>query len=171
MVTKNQTPFAETFVSHSKFTMLRCLTVMAHADGFIDLSEIAYIEHFIEKLPQLGEDQIATLRNDLKSPPPIEDLLREMNDPRYRGQLVYFARIMAYKDGTLHPDEEQLLNYIYKHVMDGVDKEKIRKDVEKYVLEAMDEHTKMIEAIRPDDGLFWAVDQALLQVGVDVMGD
>ncbi len=168
-----QENFDQDIVSTSKFYMLRCLVAMAHADGVICDEERAYLAVFMNRLP-FTDEQRNIFENDMETSQDIETLLPHINDPKYRGQLPYFARIMAYKDGELHPNEEALLNRMHAHAMDGLDMDAIRKETAQAVAFEMNAHDINIDKFRPEGGvfgLFWLFDRIMLALGIDLMRD
>ena len=175
MAHENQADLDKNMVSTSKFYMLRCLVAMAHADGVVCDEERAYMNALISRLP-LTPEQESILDNDLHEAQPIEELLPYINDPRYRGQLPYFARLMAYKDGELHPNEEALLNKMHAYAVDGLDIEAISAEAKKAAEAELFIHDISIDEDRPQKGghfipwIQW-LDEILLFLGVDLMRD
>ncbi len=165
-----QENFDQKQVSTSKFYMIRCLIAMAHADGFLCDEELGYLQALMSRMP-LTDEQRETLQSDIKISPRIEDLLPYINDPKYRGQLPYFARLMAYKDGELHPNEERLLEIMHTHAIDGLDMEAIKAEVAAAVTYEMSAHDIDMNELRYKGGLFWLIDQILLKLGIDLMRD
>ncbi len=168
-----QENFEENQVSNSKLYMLRCLIAMAHADGIFCDQERAYIVKMMDRIP-LSDEQQTTLENDFDHPQEIGDLFRHINDPRFRGQVVYFARIMAFKDGNLHPNEQQILDHLHLMATDGLDMDGIRADVKKAVATEMMLHDIEIDKNRPMKGghfipYFQWLDELLLALGIDLM--
>ncbi len=169
--------FGEENVSTSKFYMFRCLIVMAHADGEICDEERAYISAFINRLP-FTQEQEEILEKDFEEAQPIGKLLTYINDPLYRGQVVYFARIMAYKDGELHPNEEALLERLNANATDGLDMEAIKAHVTKAVAIDLNVHDIEMDKARgrptkgghPIPWLQW-LDEVLLKLGIDILRD
>jgi len=131
-------------VSTGKFYMLRCVIAMAHADGIVTDAERAYISGIINRL-NLTADQRKTFDNDLFKAQKIEDLLPHINEPRFRGQVVDFARIMAFKDGHLHPSEKELLDKLHAAAMAGVDMDSLRKTVKETVDKEMLAHDIQVQ--------------------------
>jgi uncharacterized membrane protein YebE (DUF533 family) len=168
-----QKNFDQDHVSTSKLYMLRCLVAMAHADGvFCDL-ERAYIANMMDRIP-LNDEQRSILENDFENAQDVGDLFRYINEPRYRGEVVYFARIMAFKDGNLHPNEQQVLDHLHLMATDGLDMDGIRADVKKAVETEMMLHDIEIDKNRPMKGghfipYFQWLDEILLAIGVDVL--
>ncbi len=168
-----QENFEQDHVSNSKFYMLRCLIAMAHADGVFCDMEREYITGMMERIP-LSAEQRSTLESDFDNPQEIGDLFRHINDPRFRGQVVYFARIMAFKDGHLHPSEQEILDHLHLLATDGLDMDAIRADVKKAVDAEMFIHDIEIDKNRPVKGghvipYFQWLDELLLALGIDVM--
>jgi hypothetical protein len=165
----------ENAVSTSKLYMLRCVIAMAHADGIVTDAERAYISGIMNRLP-LTEEQRRTLEGDLANPQNVEDMLRYINDPVYRGQVVDFARIMAFKDGHLDPSEEILLKKLNAHALDGVDLEAVKKTVNESVAREMQAYDLKHGADRPVSRggkftipWFQMLDEVLLKAGIDLM--
>lgn len=159
-------------VPTSKFYMFRCMIVIAHADGVFCDAERAYMYSIMNhtRVP-LTKEQYATLEDDMVNPKAIEDLLPYINDPKYRGQLVYFARLMAAKDGQIDADEETLLNILHAYAVDGLDMDAIRAQVQEAIAYNLNEHDIDIDKIRPNSGLFGAFDRIMLSLGIDLMRD
>lgn len=158
------------YVGNSQFYMIRCVVAMAHADGIVCDAEMEHIENLIERMP-FDQNQKDTIRNDLKEKQNVSSLLAHINDPRYRGQVVYFARLLAYKDGELHPNEEALLKRMHLTVTDGLDMDSIRADVKNYVAGEMVRHETSIDGNHPDKGLFGILDRFMLWCGIDLMDE
>lgn len=173
MQTKKE--FGTAQVSTSKFTMLRCLIAMAHADGVVTEDEIAYVSALANRMP-LTPEQRGILERDLDVPQDIGDLFRHINDPNYRSQVLYFARLMAFKDGVLHPSEQDMLDRLHGLATDGLDMDEIRKDVRKVVEAEMTLHDIRIDENRPRKGkhfipwMQW-LDELLLSLGIDILRD
>lgn len=126
-------------VSESKFYMLRSLIAMAHADDIVTEEEQAYIKELMSKIPlNVGQQEI--LKEDLIVPQNLEDLLPHIKEPRYRGQLVHFARLMAYKDGNFDPPEHILLDKMKITATSQIDMDAIRADAKKAVQLELDTH-------------------------------
>lgn len=160
-------------VCNSKFYMLRCIVAIAHADGVICDEEHAYIAALMNRLP-LTMEQRGRLERDFDEPQKIEDLFRYINDPLYRSQVLYFCRIMAYKDGVLDPSEELMLEKIQAMTTDGLDMETIRKEAQIVVQSQMTLHGVEINKNRPMRGkhmIPWTqlLDELLLMMGIDLM--
>ncbi len=164
--------FEKEHVSTSKFYMFRCMIVMAHADNVFCEQERAYMYALMNhtRVP-LTDEQYTTLEDDMKTPKALEDLLPYINDPNYRGQLVYFARLMAAKDGNIDADEEALLNKLNAYAIDGLDIDSIRKEAKAAAAYSLNEHEIYIDTIRPNSGLFGVFDRIMLSLGIDLMRD
>lgn len=170
-----QENFDQDNVSNSKLHMLRCLIAMAHADGVVCDKEMAYISALMNRLP-LTEEQRDTLESDLTKPQDVGYLFAQINDPRYRGQVVYFARIMAYKDGNLHPSEQELLDRFHAMATDGLDMDSIREKAKNAVEAELFVHDITIDEDRVTKHghiipYFQWLDEILLAIGIDLMKD
>jgi len=130
----------EQAVSESKLYMLRCMVAMAHADNVLHEKEREYIIQLAGNLP-LNEDQLQILLEDLYVPQSLEVLLPHITELKFIGQLTYFARLMAYKDGNFSLSEKEFLNkladyqtenasrYIRKSAMKMADQELVLHDI------------------------------------------
>jgi tellurite resistance protein len=152
--------------------MWRCITAMAHADGLVSAEEISFLEKIFSKILSKGsltQEAYETLQQDLKTAQDPFEMLKNINDPAYRGQVIYFARLLAYKDGELHPSEEKLLEKLHFAVVDGLDIEKIKEEVRYNVQEETVLHEIEQDALRPDTGLYGLLDKLMLKFGIDLM--
>lgn len=164
------TNFKDEPVSNSKFYMIRCIIAMAHADGEVCDEERAYITALNRHL-NFSEEQQNIIQGDLETAKDVADLFRHINDPRFRGQVIYFARIMAYKDGVLDPSEQELLDKLHFMATDGIDMDAIKavaKNATQLKINAQDIE---IDKIRPQGGLFGLFDAVMLKAGIDLMKD
>lgn len=157
----------------SKFYMLRCIVAIAHADGVVCDEEHAYIAALMNRLP-LTIEQRSRLEKDFDEPQRIEELFRYINDPKFRSQVLYFCRLMAYKDGNLHPKEEEMLERIHALTTDGLDIEAIKKEVKEVVTHELAMHDVKISEHRPRRGehgipYMQLLDEGLLAMGIDLM--
>ena len=145
-------------VSTDQLYMLRCLIAMAHADGVLDRFEEGYILDFIDNL-NLSKTQEEQLHSDLITPAPISELLPHISNAKYRGQLTYFARLIAYIDGNLHPDEEKLLKLFADYAGSCMQPNDLIKQG----------GTHTIPDTAPKDPkkrIAWVMDQALITLGL-----
>ncbi len=165
-----QKNFDKDIVSNSKFHMLRCVIAMAHQDGEVCDEERAYMTAMARHLP-LSDDQRATIMDDLDDAKDVADMFRNINEPKYRGQVCYFARLMAFKDGVLDPSEQDLLDKLHAMATSGIDMDAIRADAQAAVGMRMAQHEINIDKFRPHGGLFGLFDQMLMAMGVDLMKD
>lgn len=165
-----QEDFDKDVVGTSKFYMLRALIAMAHADGVVCDEERAYMAALMNRLP-LSDEQRRTLEADLNEQQNIDDLLKFINDPKYRGQLPYFARLMAFKDGELDPSEEALLEKMRLSATDGLDMDAIRAEAQRAAQLEVNAVSIEIDKMRPQGGLFGAFDKMMLAMGVDLLRD
>lgn len=159
-------------VTTSKLYMLRCLIAMAHADGILCDEEHAYISALMNRMP-LSEEQRKTLEEDLDNAKSVSELLPHISEPSFKGQLVYFARLMSYKDGNLHPNEEELLQKLHSYSTDGLDMDEIRASAQSAAEKEIALHDMKMENKKLKKGShvvpwFQWLDEVLLSVGIDL---
>lgn len=164
-----QENFEQNTISDSKIHMFRCMIAIAHSDGVYCEAEGDYMRTLMSKQdPPLSDAQRETLEDDMVNPKDIEDLLPEVSQPEDRGQVVYFSRLMAYKDGELHPSEEDLIERLHANAMDGLDMEALRADVQKAVALNMEQHKEIIEETSVKSSVFRAFDRIMASMGFDL---
>ena len=161
-------------VGHSKFYMFRCLIAMAHADGVIADEERAYISAFTNRL-DFTEEQLNTIENDFDEAQSVQDLMRHINDPVFRGQVPYFARLMAHKDGNLHPSEDEMLKKMHATAVEGLDLDALKAEAKKATAVDLAVHDIHVDTVgRPQKGghvipWFQWFDELLLKMGIDLL--
>ncbi len=158
----------------SKFYMWRTIVAMAHADSMVHDDERAYLTRIFDNMKAragLPQDYYDTLLTDLESPQDCAAMLSHVNDPNYRAQIIYFARLLAYKDGALHPSEEALLEKLHTTVTDNLPMEEIRKEVRSNVSQELVIHEVKMNSLRPTEGLNGLIDQLCLHFGIDLLDE
>jgi len=159
-------------ISTSVFYMWRCVIALAHADGQVHEKEREYLTRIIGNMDRafgMTAEQKKTFENDLVTPQNISSLLAHINDQSCRGQLVYFAGLLAHADGNLDASEDAILKKLRVDQMSSLDMEQIRKDVAAAVASEMFQHDLKMSALRPQKGLSGMLDDILLRAGVDLM--
>lgn len=158
--------------SISKLYMWRCVITMAHADGLIHEDERKHLTTIFDNMREragLSQENYILLISDLSDPQDPLEMLKHINEPQYRSQVVYFARLLAYKDGHLHPSEEELLQKLHAKVTDGLNMDEIRKEVQTNVNQELVLHELDMDANRPEGGLYGLLDEFMLYLGIDLM--
>ena len=157
----------ESGISNSKLSMFRCMLAIAHADGIYCDEEQGYMRTMMgNQNPPLSEEQREILEDDMANPKALGDILPEIDEPEYRGQVVYFARLMAYKDGELHPNEDDLIERLHANAMDNVDMDALREDVKKAVALNMEAHQEMLEEMSAKNTVFRAFNRIMTSMGL-----
>jgi hypothetical protein len=159
-------------LSHSMFMMWRCIVAIAHADGLMHAEERSYLEKVfagIARQYDVSADQKNALQADLVKAQNVFDLLPQINDPMFRGQLIYFGGLLARKDGILHPNEDQILKKLHADHMSSLDMDAIRAETKRVVGNQMFQHEMEMNAFRPDTRFGQIVDSLLLRLGIDIM--
>lgn len=145
--------------------MWRCITAMARADGLIHEDEVSYLNKIFSHMLERGEltaEAHEVLTNDLTTAQNPSDLLKEIKDPAYRAQIIYFSRLLAHKDGEFHPNEDLLLAKMKLDVVEGVDFTQIRKEIQNNVQKEMILQELENDAERPTEGLAGIIDRLAL---------
>lgn len=158
----------------SQFYMWRCVIAMAHADGKVAPEERQFVEEKINRFKtvyDITDEQVQTLLSDLETPQDVADMLRHINNPQFRGQTIYFARLLAFADGEIDPSEQSLLDHMHLAVTEGLDMEAIRADAHKAAAAAVTEMDLKGDAQRPEGGLSGLIDRFALMLGIDLMDD
>jgi uncharacterized membrane protein YebE (DUF533 family) len=170
-MTSNNSALSDEF-SINKLYMWRCIITMAHADGLIHQDERAHLTKVFDAMRQragLSQENYILLISDLSAPQDPIEMLTHINDPAYRGQVIYFARLLAYKDGHLHPSEEELLEKLHASVTSGLDMKALRQEVEDNVRKELVIHEIKNDGQRPEGGATGLIDQLLVHFGIDFM--
>jgi hypothetical protein len=167
--------FDKNFVTTSKFYLLRCLIAMAHADGVLHAEERGYIMAFVNHLPLTPEER-RILDGDLYQPKSIEQFLPYIKEPSFYSQICYFARLMAFKDGKLTPDEEDLLEKVKAYKAKGVDIDALKQEAKAIAREELNLHEIEIDNLRPQKyghsiSWFQMQDELLLDHQIDLLRD
>lgn len=161
-------------VSTSTFYMWRCVIAIAHADGMIQTSERIYIQKIIDNMDRaygLTAEQKATFASDLNASKTqsIPDLLRHINDPAVRGQLIYFGGLLARADGVMDPREEAILKKLHADQMASLDMKQIRASAAEAVASETFRHDLAQQELRPQGGLIAIIDRLMLYIGFDLL--
>ncbi len=131
--------------------MWRCVVALAHADGIFRKQERDYLRQVFERM-SLSNEQYQTLVADMSMPQNINDFFKYIEKPEHRSQLVYFARILAFKDGEFHPSEKILIEKLNIKVNEGIDTNKIKEDVRLYIDKKMHGHGEHLSSLEDQDG-------------------
>jgi hypothetical protein len=124
----------------------------------------------------LSDEQRRTLETDLDVAQNVGDLLPYINEPKFRAQISYFARLMAYKDGVLHPSEKDLLDKLESYATNNANIELLRPEIQKAVSQEMALHDIEIDknrAVRGKHFIPWfqIIDEIFLAMGIDLLRD
>lgn len=161
--------FEEDRISSGKFYMFRCLIVMAHADGVFSEEERSYMYSLMDHSRiNLTSEQYKTLESDMDAPQNIADLLPYLHDPEYRSQLLYFARLMAHKDGHKHPNEEDLLNKIQAHTAPNTDLDMMRAEAKEALARDL---SGFGEGASPKGSWLETHDKVMESININLMDD
>lgn len=151
-----------------QFYMWRCVIALAHADGMVQQGERDYLSRIFGNM-NLSDEQRRIFHADMAEAQDIAQLLTHINEPEWRGQLVYFAGLLARADGVLDPQEDHLLKKLRADQMSSLDMDQIRADVKKAVANEMFQHDLKMSTLRPQGGLAAIIDSLLLRLGIDIL--
>jgi uncharacterized membrane protein YebE (DUF533 family) len=105
--------------SSDKLYMWRTIIAIAHIDGHVCEDERAYLEGVLERMQSsagIEADDYSILRRDLTNAQNALEMLAHVKDSRYRGQILYFAKLLAKKDGAICASEKALLDKLEEEI-------------------------------------------------------
>jgi tellurite resistance protein len=154
--------------------MWRVIIAIAHADGVVQKEERDYINRIIANMDRvygLTDEMRSTFKSDLDNPnmQDIGELMRYINDPAVRGQVIYFGGLLARADGVLDPREDEILKKLHADQMSSLDMEQIRAHTKAAVADEMFRHDLKISELRPQKGFTAVLDHMLLRMGIDLL--
>lgn len=125
-------------IEESRFYMWRAVFAMVHADGVVAKEEKEFVEHYLDAVA-FSDEQAAILREDLKTPQDVGEMLAKVTNAEDRGQFFQFSRLLIWCDGDLDAQEQKILDgYLGDHMKsyDSDDMRELfresRNDVEKW---------------------------------------
>ena len=116
----------------SRFFMIRCLIAIAHIDNIMHPAEEVYLWALINHL-NFNEEELDTIRKAFREPEDIALLAPKIIVPKKKLQLLYFARILAFKDEALHVKEIDILKRIDSYFAKDFDIKEINKKAEAFL--------------------------------------
>lgn len=156
----------------NRFNMWRAIVAVAHADHDVSSEEQSYLEKIITTMHSrsfIKDEQKAQLDQDLKQSPDVTEALNAIEDPKYRGQVLYFARMLAHKDGVVCDNEDALLKRLHINATGDVDIEAIKQQAREATAAKMTEHEIQMDSKRETKGIIGLVDSLLVSLGIDLM--
>lgn len=163
-------------LSHSMFTMWRCVVAIAHADGKLVKEELDHFEKLFENLLHyfdLTQHQRNVFAEDLYAARNIDELFSEINEPEARDTLAGFAADLAWIDGDLDPAEEKILKRLHLYNLPGYDRaallDEIRTSVRKNKHSWDKERAQLRSEAQARNPYFRAIDLLLSRLGMDVL--
>lgn len=157
---------------NEKFNMWRCIVAMAHADNIVMEDEKEYLKNIFDKMKDntdMAEEHYQILLEDIETPQNVDHLMADLNAPECQSQVVYFARVLAHKDGNLHPTEAQLIEKLRANALEGKNLEEIKKQVASNIQEEMVAIELEGDSQRETTGPFGVIDKIALKLGIDLM--
>ena len=128
--------------SVAKLYMWRTVVAIAHVDGNVCEDERAYLESVFERMRDsagLSDDQYGLLMADLNIQQDALDMLQHVDDPRYRGQILHFAQMLAAKDGVICDAEAHLIERLHVEINRDMDAPLINTEERLELLGALDD--------------------------------
>ncbi|MEZ0260718.1 MAG: DUF533 domain-containing protein [Alphaproteobacteria bacterium] len=162
--------------SKSQFYMWRAVIAIAHADGEVQAEERAYITRVISTLDRvygLTQEQKKAFTDDLVTPQKIEDMVKEIEEPQYRGMLITLGETMVWADGVVTEDEEAVLKKLHANRLGAIDSDRLRNEMKQGTAERRAEFEAENAKLRNDahskNPLFRALDRVLVKMGIDLL--
>jgi len=115
-------------VSESRFYMWRAIFAMAHADGVVTEEESDFLQEYLANV-KFSEDQVNTLKEDLKHPQDPGEMFSKIDEQSDRAQFFYFARLLAWCDGDFDEQEKTILDTLRSSHIANINIEQISKSV------------------------------------------
>ncbi len=103
-------------MDESKFNLWRACFSFCFIDGFLTAEEEAWIYSKIDSL-KFSDNQLTTLKRDLKNPPDIDNILPLITKPADRGFLINHIRILSKIDNEVSQEEKVEIERIYNLLM------------------------------------------------------
>lgn len=116
----------------SRFFMIRCLIAIAHIDNVMHPAEEVYLWALINHL-NFEEEQLEVIRKAFRDPEDISLLAPKIVVPKKKLQLMYFARILAFKDEALHVNEIDILERLERFFKSDFDMKEISMKTEAFL--------------------------------------
>lgn len=127
-----QVEYSEDVKSQSRFFMIRCLIAIAHIDNVMHPAEEIYLWALINHL-SFEPEQLETIRKAFREPEDIALLAPKIVIPKKKLQLMYFARILVYKDEALHINEIDILERLERFFKSDFDMKEISAKTEAFL--------------------------------------
>ena len=129
-------------MSSDEFLVMRGLLALAHIDGQLTPEEASWVKERLESM-DIGQEQAATLREDIHSPQPPLVIYGKLSSNKAKGWFLTLARILFHADGEFCASEQAMMkkletvhdqslgNTIPMIEQDlGLVRERVEKDVE-----------------------------------------
>lgn len=151
--------------NESKLYMWRTIIAIAHADGNVCEDERIYLEGVIDRMKNsagLNNEEYSTLRQDLNQAQDPMEMLTHVEEPRYRGQILYFAHLLAGKDGSVCDSEQAVLDKLENEISKAINIDPIGEQAREDLRAALDES----EHASQTGGLGSVIDRFLMSIGL-----
>lgn len=167
-----QTSSARPALSNSLFHMWRAIVAIAHTDGVLHADERKYFDKIfsgLERAHGMTQEQKAILVDDLAYKKDIAGLIPHITDRADRGQLIYFAGLLARSDGNFDATEESILAKLRTDHMGSADYDSLRREIHDKVSSAAFKEELAVENNRMETIFGRVLDSVLLRFGIDIL--
>ncbi len=115
-------------ITDSRFYMWRAVFAMAHADGKVTQEEIDFIEGYLDKIA-FTEQQKMIIRDDLRNPKKVGDMLSHVVNPDDRSDFFQFSTMLAWSDGDYAVSEKAVIERLLAEQMDHYNEQELLEDM------------------------------------------
>lgn len=98
-------------VSDDEFLMWRAVFAFALVDGTLSLEEQDILAGHLKNVP-FSEEQLKTLREDMRSPQDVEVLCTAIQHPDNKTRFCELARTLVWSDGNIRQQEKEILKRV-----------------------------------------------------------
>ncbi|MGB0720476.1 MAG: hypothetical protein ACPGRX_08380 [Bdellovibrionales bacterium] len=115
-------------LSDSRFHMWRAVFAMAHVDGRVSDEEAAFAEKYLANAP-FSDGQKAVLREDLKEPKRVAEMLKHVSAPEDQADFFQFSQMLAWADGDYSAQERALVEKMQASQMESFDRDAVAQNI------------------------------------------
>lgn len=105
-------------LTESQFYMWRTLFAVTHADDVVTGEEIRFMMEALEDIPFTAEQQ-EILKDDISTPQDIEEMFKQISNPKDQALFFNFARDLVWIDGDYGSEEQDIMLKLKRlHIQD-----------------------------------------------------